>query len=297
MERMDRSSTQHTARADEIAPAPEETTVPVSTSASAPEEETVPARRVAPARRWPRRLGIAFAVLVALALAGVGAFVVYANDAYPAGDEAADALVSTDALPVEQGDGYLAFGDADAATGIVLYPGAKVDYHAYAPLARDLAQRGYFVAVVQMPLNFAFFDIDAADRVRAAFPQVESWWVGGHSLGGSMAAAYAADHADDGALAGVVLLGAYSASDLSATDLGAIVVYGENDQVLNREKLEQGAALLPHDALTLEVPGGNHAGFGDYGAQDGDGVSTITPDEQREQTADAVSAYIAGREG
>ena len=100
-----------------------------------------------------------------------------------------------------------------------------------------------WAVVVEMPFNFAFFDIAAADGVRAAYPQVERWWVGGHSLGGSMAAQYAADHADDAALAGLALLGAYSASDLSACDLDAVVVYGQNDQVLDRSKLEDNAPV------------------------------------------------------
>lgn len=146
-------------------------------------------------------------------------------------------------------------------SAFVFYPGAKVEYSAYAPLMRDLAERGYLAVVVQMPFNFAFFDINAADRVRADFPDVGTWWVGGHSLGGSMAAQYAVDHAGDGTLDGLVLLGSYSASDLSSTNLGAISLYGSNDQVLNRAKLEDNADLLPKGAETVEIEGGNHAGL------------------------------------
>ena len=110
-----------------------------------------------------------------------------------------------------------------------------------------------------------------------------------------MAAQYAADHSDDAALGGIVLLGAYSASDLSATDLGALVVYGENDEVVNRDKLSEGEALLPPDAQTVKIAGGNHAGFVTYGQQDGDREASIAPEEQREQTADAVDAYLEAR--
>lgn len=155
--------------------------------------------------------------------------------------------------------------------GIVFYPGAKVEYTAYDPLMRDLAKRGHFVVVVEMPFNFAFFNINAADGIRAAYPQMEYWWVGGHSPGGSMAAQYAANHADDPSLAGLVLLGAYSASDLSASNLEAIIVYGENNRVLDRDKLQKNASLLPPNSLTVEIPGGNHASFSDYGPQEGDG--------------------------
>ncbi|WP_232050868.1 alpha/beta fold hydrolase [Arabiibacter massiliensis] len=235
---------------------------------------------------------MALAIIAVVVFAGAAAFAVYASDYYHADDTARESLASTAALPVAQGDGYLAFGDASARTGIVLYPGAKVEYSAYAPLMRDLAERGYLAVVVEMPFNFAFFGIDAADRVRAAYPQVGIWWVGGHSLGGSMAAQYAANHADDDALGGVVLLGAYSASDLSATDLGAIVVYGSNDQVLNRDKLAEGAVKLPADAETVVIEGGNHAGFGDYGPQEGDGEAAVSADEQQEQAADAIAQFI-----
>ena len=242
--------------------------------------------------RWPRRLALALAALALIVLAGAAAFAVYASDFYRADGAAQESLASTAALPVAQGDGYLAFGDADAATGIVLYPGAKVEYTAYAPLARDLAERGYLAVVVEMPFNFAFFDIGAADRVRAEFPAVGAWWVGGHSLGGSMAAQYAADRADDPALAGLVLLGAYTASDLSGTYLGAITVYGSNDQVLNRNKLAESAPKLPEGAQTVVIEGGNHAGFGAYGPQSGDGDASIAAADQQGQTADAIDAFI-----
>lgn len=245
-------------------------------------------------RRWPRRVAIALVALAAVVLVGAAAFAVYASDYYRAGDVARESIVSTADVPVQQGEGFLAFGDPDAKTGIVLYPGAKVEYTAYAPLLHDLAERGYLAVVAKMPFNFAFFDINAADRVRTTFPQVEGWWVGGHSLGGSMAAQYAADHADDPALQGIVLLASYSASDLSTSNLGALVVYGENDQVLNRDKLQENASLLPAGALTVELPGGNHAGFADYGPQEGDGEATVAPEEQQEETADAMDAYLGG---
>ena len=226
---------------------------------------------------------------------GAAAFVLYASDHHRTDDAARAASTSATMAPVEQGPNYLAFGDPAASMGIVLYPGAKVEYTAYDPLIRDLAKRGHFVVVVEMPFNFAFFNINAADGIRAAYPQMEYWWVGGHSPGGSMAAQYAADHADDGALAGLVLLGAYTASDLSASDLGTLVVYGSEDQVLNRGKLADSAALMPEGVRTIEIVGGNHAGFGAYGPQEGDGSATIAAEEQQGQTAAAIDAYVKAR--
>ncbi len=143
------------------------------------------------ARRKPRKLVVALTALAILLCVLAAAFFAYASDSYHDLDANHRNLVSTETLPVQQGDNYLAFGDPNAAVGLVFYPGAKVEYSAYAPLMRDLAERGYLAVVVQMPFNFAFFDINAADRVRADFPDVGTWWVGGHSLGGSMAAQYA----------------------------------------------------------------------------------------------------------
>lgn len=255
---------------------------------------TPDAAAAAPARRKPRKLLIALLIVVIVLCLGVAAFFVYASDFYHDLDANNRDLVSTETLPVQQGANYLAFGDPDAQTGLVFYPGAKVEYSAYAPLMRDLAERGYLAVVVQMPFNFAFFDMNAADGVREAFPQVKDWWVGGHSLGGSMAAQYAADRAagGDSSLDGLVLLGAYTASDLADTDLRVITVYGSNDEVLNRTKLADSASLLPEGAETIEIDGGNHASFGTYGPQSGDGDAAITPAEQQEQTADAIAGFI-----
>ncbi|MEG0217722.1 MAG: alpha/beta hydrolase, partial [Raoultibacter sp.] len=149
--------------------------------------------------------------------------------------------------------------------------------------------------VVEMPFNLAFFGIDAATGVMDAFPAVTSWWIGGHSLGGSMAAQYAAAHSDT--LSGLVLLGAYSASDLSQTNLKNLTVYGENDQVINRDKLAAAASdLMPKDAPCFGtpsvIPGGNHAYFGNYGQQSGDGEASITPEQQWSKTAELMDAAM-----
>lgn len=193
-----------------------------------------------------------------------------------------------------RGHNYLTFGDPDASVGIIFYPGAKVEYRAYAPLMSELAQRGYFVVIPEVPFNLAFFGIDTADDIRADYPHVGTWWIGGHSLGGSMAAEYAAQHANE--LGGLILLAAYPASDLSDSNLGCVVVYGSNDQVLNREKLDDSTNLMPPNTETQVIEGGNHAYFGDYGEQSGDGSANITPEGQRKQTVDAIDAYILEHE-
>lgn len=94
-----------------------------------------------------------------------------------------------------------------------------------------------------MPFNLAFFGIDAASGIMDDAPQVGSWWIAGHSLGGAMAAQFAAGHADD--IEGAFLLAAYAANGLSTTDLAVDIIYGSEDGVLNRDSLADNAANLP----------------------------------------------------
>lgn len=112
---------------------------------------------------------------------------------------------------------------------------------------------------------------------------MERWYIGGHSLGGYAAASYAQNHAED--LEGLILLGAYSGADLSDSGLEVISVYGELDGVMNRSKYEKSRSNLPEDTLEWILPGGNHAGFGSYGPQKGDGESKVSGAEQALDTA------------
>lgn len=141
-----------------------------------------------------------------------------------------------------------------------------------------------------MPFNLAVFDINAAEGIQEQYPEIENWYIGGHSLGGSMAAAYLAEHSND--FDGLILLGSYSTADLSDTDLGILSIYGSEDQVLNREKYETNKTNLPADFSEIVIEGGCHAYFGMYGVQDGDGTPGITNEEQINLTADAIVSMV-----
>ena len=243
-------------------------------------------------KRWFRRVFIALAAVIVPCCAGFG---VYVSDYHHASDTAAAALSAGErkgaSVAISEGDDVIAVGDESADYGLVFYPGGKVDPVAYVPLAQKLAERGMFCVIVKMPFNLAVFNIKAADTVISAYPRVSHWWVGGHSLGGAAAAMYAADNADK--LEGVALLGAYASDDLSALGLKVEVVYGSNDGVVNREKLQACIDMVPSSDV-LKIKGGNHAGFGDYGAQDGDGKASISNEDQQEQTAEAIAAAMTG---
>lgn len=222
-------------------------------------------------------------VLLALAVALAVGFFAYASDYYHAADSNKSYLVPTAQLAVENEGSSLAFGETTAEIGIVFYPGAKVEYLSYAPLLRELAEQGFFCVVVEMPFNLAFFDIDAARDVMAEYPEVKQWWIGGHSLGGSMAANYCASNAD--AFEGLILLASYSADDLPSTGLRVHSIYGSKDTVLTIGKLESARTLMPSDYVEHVIEGGNHAYFGNYGEQAGDGTATISHEQQWAETA------------
>ena len=184
------------------------------------------------------------------------------------------------------------FEPEDIQAGLVFYPGGLVDYAAYAPLMQALSDRGILCLLTEMPLDLAVLDMNAADGLQALYPQVDRWLIGGHSLGGAMAASYVSKHAD--AYDGLVLLGAYSTADLSGTDISVLSIYGTEDGVLNREKYAGCLKHYPQHFDEVIINGGNHAYFGDYGAQKGDGEAAISREAQIRITADAIAAMLIG---
>lgn len=138
----------------------------------------------------------------------------------------------------------------------------------------------------EMPCNLAVLDINAADGIQEKFPKVENWYIGGHSLGGAMAAGYVAGQTDD--YEGLILLAAYAAKDISQSKLKVLSVYGSRDGVLDREKYTENLTNLPEGRKEYVIEGGCHAQFGSYGRQRGDGEPEISGEEQREVTIEYI---------
>ena len=228
--------------------------------------------------------------ILAILLAIAVVFGAYVNDYYHTDASASAALQSDALVTVAEQDGSWVFAPDEPVAGLIFYPGGKVENTAYAPLLHNLAADGILCVLVKMPCNLAVLDMNAADGIAEKFPQVGSWYIGGHSLGGAMAASYAAKHSD--ALDGLILLAAYSTADLTDSGLRVYTTYGSEDGVLNREKLEANRGNLPQDTTETVINGGCHAGFGSYGHQKGDGTPTISAEEQQQQTADAVATWI-----
>ena len=225
-------------------------------------------------------VGIAIALLF-------GAFAIYLADYYRADEGAVAAFAPEDNISLSTIDGgNVVFEPQNATVGFIFYPGGKVEADAYQPLMAALAREGVLCVLVEMPFHLAVFDINAADGIQEQYPEIEDWYIGGHSLGGSMAASYLADHVDE--YEGLILLGSYSTADLSDTDLDVLSIYGSEDKVLNREKYDENKSNLPDGFCEVVIDGGCHAYFGMYGAQDGDGTPTISNHEQIRLTVESI---------
>jgi len=214
--------------------------------------------------------------------------------------EEALAAMESDAIVTVQDDGhFIVFTPTMTVplTGFILYPGGHVDYRSYAPIAREIASRGYRVSIVKMPLSLAIFGVDRADDVIAAYPDVRYWVIGGHSLGGSMAATYAKNN--PGEIQGLVFWASYPADsdDLSKTDLKGLTTYGSNDLVLDTDNFNATLPLLPPGTIIHIIQGGNHAQFGNYGPQPGDGTATISSAGQQQQAANLTVRLLRAVEG
>ncbi|MBQ2255250.1 MAG: alpha/beta hydrolase [Clostridia bacterium] len=239
-------------------------------------------------RLWIGLICIAFAILLPL-----GGCALFVCDYYPADQAAIAAMVQSDGVPVRALDGgNIAYGSTDAQHALIFYPGGKVEHTAYEPLLRALAARGILCILVKMPLRLAFMDVNAADGIKQQFPAVTHWYIGGHSLGGSIAATYLAKHVSD--FDGLILLASYAMDDLSGQDLRALSLVGSEDGVLNRENYTECRSNLPADTVEMEIAGGNHAYFGAYGAQKGDGEATLTVQEQITFSADSIADFMKG---
>jgi dienelactone hydrolase len=240
-------------------------------------------------KTWLKR--IALAILLVLVV-GTVAFVAWSLNPLEAMPEAVAALKSDADVLVTDAD-WMIFTPVNAGvqTGVIIYPGGHVDPRAYSPLAKEIARAGYLVILPPVPLNLAFTTINVADEIMAAYPAIEHWYVGGHSLGGAMAAEYVAANADK--VDGLFLWASYSAesTDLSAIpNLKVLSIYGTEDG--GAEEIRLSKERSPKDTVWVEMQGGNHAQFGWYGIQPGDGVATISREEEQAWILKETLAFI-----
>ena len=223
-------------------------------------------------KKWIKRIGLGLLAIVIIALGG---FYVYTLDYSKADAQAQEAFTDS----IEQSKTIHAYLTNESDVGIIFYPGGKVEAKAYSVLGLELSEKGYSTFIVDMPFNLAVFDINAANRVRKLNPQIKTWFIAGHSLGGAMAFSHYDANSDE--YAGLILLAAYP---LKATSKPILILAGSNDKVLDASNLE--------GFQTTWIQGGNHAQFGNYGLQKGDGTPTISASEQRTITIESISNFI-----
>ena len=231
-----------------------------------------------------KRTKILVAVLVA-AIAALGiATGIYANDYYRAVD-VEKYIANSNGVTVSQIDEGYFFDGSGEDKALIFYPGAKVEETAYAPIMKSIAEQGIDCFLIKMPMKLAILGANKADSIRAKY-EYDNYYLAGHSLGGAMVANYGAKHPND--YLGLFLLAAYPTKDLTKADFSVVFIYGDNDKVLNQDNLKKGFALVPSDYQKFEIAGGNHAGFGSYGEQNGDGTATISPEEQWQTTVNII---------
>jgi hypothetical protein len=179
-------------------------------------------------------------------------------------------------------DGLLVFrSNSTTDRGLIYYPGGFVDPEAYAVTAQGIADAGYLVVIPKMPLNLAFMGINRADEIRTEFPEINSWVIGGHSLGGAMAAEYAKNNVNN--LDGLIMFASYPANyeDFVGFPIPILTIIGSIDP--GAPKQEAFYETVSDSASIFVIEGGNHRQFADYSFQRGDGVATISVGEQQDQ--------------
>jgi pimeloyl-ACP methyl ester carboxylesterase len=175
-------------------------------------------------------------------------------------------------------------------TGIVFVPGARVDSRAYARVLRPLAEAGYLVAVLKEPLGLAIVDGDHGRKVLDLHPEIAHWVVGGHSLGGTVAASLADD---DDRVEGLMLFASYPADPIVRNDLQVLSISGTADGLVTQADIEASRADLPPSASFVVINGAVHSSFGDYGDQPGDGTPTIDRSAAQAEISKATLAFMA----
>ena len=255
------------------------------------------------ASRTPRRASRIKGALVgigALLLLSILAFAVYASTPFLPEEAPLDRVRADDSLLVTETADAVILAPRDGATGegLVFLAGARVSPAAYAEKLSGLAEAGLTVVIARPILGFAILEWRPFTTFSDLAPGVDRWLVGGHSLGGVRACQYVADQADDADLdapgsstapiVGLVFFGSYCAADISDSPVAVLSIAGENDGLSTSDKIEGASDLLPASTEFVEIAGANHASFGDYGVQPGDGTATADDADVR----DAITAAV-----
>ena len=236
-----------------------------------------------------KKIKIALYIILALIILIVCLSVWYVNDYSHADASVNTYLNGTSNVSVEKVDNGLFLDGPGNDSALIFYPGAKIEYISYLPLFMELANDGVDCFIVEMPGNLAFLGADSADSIIGGDKySYDEWYISGHSLGGVAASSYAINHKDK--ISGLILLASYPVDDMG--NMAVLSIYGSNDKTLNKETYDESKSLMDNNLTEYVINGGNHAQFGSYGNQSGDGIATISPENQRDQTEKAILDFI-----
>ncbi len=235
--------------------------------------------------------------LAALILGGIR----WATYARPPLPEAIAAVKSDQEVQIIH-EPWLTFSPADISpsTGLIFYPGGRIDPRGYAVLLREIATAGTLVIVPEMPINMAALNPGIATEITAEYPEIHQWVIGGHSVGGAMAAQYTANHPD--AVDGLVIWASYPprTSDLSGHKIPVVSIYGSREQRVNDTSIQERKSLLPEDTRYIRIEGGDHHQFGSYRINPEENLATISRESQQIQiiaaTLPVLEAVSEGHE-
>ncbi len=222
-------------------------------------------------------------IILSILVIGTTSFIVWSNNNYEPTLEAMSVLKNEDTIDISE-DEFITFipKNKEINKGFIFYPGGKVSEEAYSLLAKGIADEGYLVVIVPMPLDLAVFSPNKAEKAMERYGYIDSWAIGGHSLGGVMASKFAGEN---NSIKGLALYASYPSGDeLKDKEIEVVSIYGSEDGVADLEKIKN--ATLSNNSSIFEIKGGNHAQFGNYGEQKGDNKATISSEDQIKEAVD-----------
>jgi surfactin synthase thioesterase subunit len=212
---------------------------------------------------------------------------------------ALSALHSDDAVRVITDSASLRFEPvATTQAGVLFYPGGMVDPRAYSPLAHELAENGYLAVIQKLPWRTAATLeqrhelLLASQSTLDAYPEVGRWLLAGHSRGGALASQLVLDLQPR--IHGLMLIATSHPKEFSISQLSMPVakVFATEDGLASQEEIESLAGNLPRHTQWIQIDGGNHAQFGYYGTQLGDGRARISRERQQIELSTAMLSML-----
>lgn len=237
-----------------------------------------------------RRIRITgWSALTSLLVTVIG-FLTYFHIVFMADRDATLEVFRDDRVALEVISGSLLLSPTSEATtaGVLYVPGARVDPYSYLHPLVDVAASGVTVVIMDPLFNMALLDQRNLDELVAAAPSIETWTLAGHSLGGVRACMLA----DDPRVTGLVLFASYCANDISHLGIPVLQVLASDDGLIDISAVNEARGLLPTSATTTTIEGANHASFGTYGDQPGDGLATLSRQQVRESVTELVMPLV-----